>query len=110
MRIGLGLVYDGWHREEWHPSYDEAPLLVLGHKIKRKDIKSYLTPEFHAACSTWQRIRQFGLPHGGGWQDECETIICMTEILEAALAECREEERAQAAKERARKNAADRRA
>lgn len=108
MRIGLGLLYDGWHREEWHPSYDDAPLLVLGHRITRKEIRDYLTPEFYAAYTTWQRIKTFGLPHGEGWQKECETIICMTEILDQALAECRAEERERAARERERRNAADR--
>ena len=108
MRIGLGLLYDGWHREEWHPVYDDAILLVLGCKIKRKDIKTYLTPEFYAAYTTWQRIREFGLPHGKGWQNECETIMKMTEIFNQALAECQEEERLQLAKERARKNGINR--
>ena len=81
---------------------------MLGHKIKRKDIRSYLTPEFHAAYNTWQRIRAYGLPHGEGWQNECETIIYMTEILDQALAECQQEEREQLARERARKNAVGR--
>lgn len=108
MRIGLGLVYEGWHQEEWHPYYDDAILLVLGHRIKRKDIKSYLTPEFHQAYNTWQRIREFGLPHGTGWQNECETIMRLTEILNQALAECQEEDRQALARERARKNAANR--
>ncbi len=108
MRIGLGLVYDGWHQEEWHPDYDDAILLVLGNKLKRKDIKTYLTPEFYQAYNTWQRIREFGLPHGKGWQNECETIMKMTEIFNQALAECQEEERLQLAKERARKNGINR--
>lgn len=82
--------------------------MVLGHKIKRKDIKSYLTPEFYQAYNTWQRIREFGLPHGKGWQNECETIIKMTEILNQALAECQEEESSQLAKKRARNNAINR--
>lgn len=87
------MVYDDWHNAEWAAVYDDMPLIVADKKILRKDIKSYLTPEFWSVLAMWQKIKQYGLPHGNGWANEIAFILDVTDFFNLILAKLQERDR-----------------
>ena len=87
------MVYNDWHNAEWAAFYDEMPLIVADKKILRKDIKTYLTPEFWSVLALWQKIKQYGLPHGNGWADEPAFILDITDFFNLTLSKLQEKDR-----------------
>lgn len=87
------MVYNDWHTAEWAAFYDEMPLIVADKKILRKDIKTYLTPEFWSVLALWQKIKQYGLPHGNGWADEPAFILDITDFFNLILAKLQKKDR-----------------
>lgn len=87
------MVYNNWHNAEWAAVYDNMPLIVAEKKILRKDIKTYLTPEFWSVLALWQKIKQYGLPHGNGWADEPAFILDITDFFNLTLSKLQEKDR-----------------
>lgn len=92
-------MYDGWHKKEWPPSYDEAPLEAGGKIIRRKEIKNYLTENLYEALLFWQRVTRYGFPKP--WTEMPAADFAIVELFDNTLAELKEKEAADAINRRA---------
>ncbi|MCL2181027.1 MAG: hypothetical protein FWB83_07855, partial [Treponema sp.] len=85
LRIGFGLVWDGWHERELNPYYDNEKLILREWVIKRGEVHGYLSPEFYTAYKLWSRIKRYGWPHGQGWIREPAGLVELVELFDTEL-------------------------
>lgn len=91
LKIAFTLVYAGWHEKTWPPAYDEAPLIIAGTKLKRKDIKTYLTAQFYDALRFWRRVKTYGFPYP--WTEAAAADLYVVELFDGILVELQAEDR-----------------
>ena len=51
-------------------------------RIKRKEIKSYITDELCQAVQTWRHIKQYGWPQGKGYLAEPRAVLSIVELFD----------------------------
>ncbi len=51
-------------------------------RIKRKEIKNYITDEFFTLVQTYKRIKQYGWPQGKGYLAEPRTLFAVVELFD----------------------------
>ena len=93
LKIGFGLLWDGWHERELKPCYANEKLIGRDWVIKRGEVFDYLSPDFFTAYSLWSRIKQYGWPHGPDWIREPAALVELVELFDIELELLKERDR-----------------
>jgi hypothetical protein len=52
--------------------------------LKRREFKTYLTPDFWNALYIWRQYCRRGLPSGKGWAEEPESLLDLLDVFDDA--------------------------
>lgn len=55
-------------------------------RIKRKEIKSYITESLIQAVGIWRRVKNYGWPQGKGYLAEPQAVVAIVELFDTEKA------------------------